>query len=547
MTENANKPDIGKVVAEIQTLQVFVDDFLNLINDREHKEFDERLYKVALDFSSFSFSELTKKVIGLSRSESGSFEQIDNMHDQFEQLRSELNNKDAKIQEFKLSLADTVIEGKNLQKRNSELLEEIAKLQREISHLQLHSKELSMKLSAAEGNLKNTQSSFSSASEELKELRDHSYGLKNRSADLEDQIRDLEKELNNTNTQNATKTQEIDRLQKLSDRLTESFEGLKIEHQALSERSSELEGTIDALQKEKNQLHKRLDNLLLGLPQLVSYSPPSTSKSEKTILEPRSFAPFIPFCFPEKVPTVIHFKRDLKQNFGKIFPRNSRPEPKVFPQDFKLKFEVVVTRVFATKKAFKCHLSKDFDHVFKTDHQIGPFALNNAGLSYSEKPFKLIPNSAILENAVSRRINILQKSSALAPYRHLNKPENPQFGIHTNSFDLLLSYLSRSIFESQWLTFRHPEPLFVDTDDLIYKDDHIEQTNIFYEKLAFRYGYQLKSIKLSLHRIDFVPSFKRGTGLRSVLETFGNTINSMVKRYDVFSAKKTDKSVKNKD
>ncbi len=543
MTENANKPDIGSILDNLELLQDFVDNFKTIINEPDGDAREDQLYQLAINFSGIDIGKLITELSGINHDLATS-KDSSRVEEQFAELKAELESKDQKIQEFKLSLADTVIESKGLQKRSGEQQETIVKLRNEISQMQLHTKDLSLKLATAEKNFQATQTALASANEELLELRERSYALKGRSADLEDQIREFDRQILELTRSNGEKDKEIDRLSKLSERLDESFKLTRTERNALEERSSELETTIENLQREKSALQSRLDKLLTGLPKSVSYSNPRPSEVENSLLEPRHFLPYLPFCFPERVPHVIGFRREVKQSFGKTFPKDIPPPAPAFPHNFKIKFSGGNIRSFAFKPTFDCSITEEFPQELAQPEPNAKIFARLADFSRKPKDISLELLERELEASLKRPQRILLRSSSLKPMRRIEMLDNPEFGIHTHSLDLLLSFLTRTIIEGNYRELRHAEPLIAGSANFVNKDSAIKTANIFNEKLAFRYGYQLKSHKLNLHRVNFAQSFRRGAGLRSVLETFGNTINSMVQKYDVFSSPKLEKTTK---
>jgi len=114
--------------------------------------------------------------------------------------------------------------------------------------------------------------------------------------------------------------------------------------------------------------------------------------------------------------------------------------------------------------------------------------------------------------------------------KKLELPPNPEFGIFTYSIDLLLSYMSRGIFEDHYLNLNLDSDWIITDTELNYLKKPLEISNIFMEKLAFRYRIQLKSHPMYIARKTVLRSIKTSK-LKTVLETFGNTINSMVRKY----------------
>jgi hypothetical protein len=69
-----------------------------------------------------------------------------------------------------------------------------------------------------------------------------------------------------------------------------------------------------------------------------------------------------------------------------------------------------------------------------------------------------------------------------------------------------------------------------------------KNSNIFLETLAFRHRFQLQSQRIKMADASFNYSFKRSNRLKSVLEMFGNTISSMVQKYDIVATPPHGKS-----
>lgn len=543
MNDSSNKTDFSGAISDIEALQGFVKDLKSVLESEKTDNLQEELFQLSLNISSVNFSELIELLSLQNESSVNRIEPSPRSESQLEELRTELKRREGKIQEFKLSLADSVIETKRLQKSNDELQETTAKLRADVTQLQLHSKDQSMRLSSTEKNLQETQSSLVSANEELLELRSQSYNLKSRCADYEDQIKEFQHRISAFSEELTLKKREVEKLKKLSGNLNESFELMRIEKEASEQRSLDLEKTIDALQKEKNRLQDKLEKMLTGLPKTVSHAVPAGSNLASSILEPLSFTPFLPFCFPERIPALTVFKRQIQQSFAKEFPKRLPPPAPAFPQSYRIRIQLDQVRVFATRPKFFCEVPEHFAH-----------PLNNPQISLANFSLKLElamsprcinfsePRSEIFAASLNRRQRPQQRSSSLLAARKIHMSQNPEFGIHTHSLDLLLSYLSRTVIEGNYRELKHQISglnHFISDEK---QRDMESATNIFNEKLAFRYSYQLKSHKLNLEREIFSQSFKRSAGLKSVLETFGNTIDFMVRKYDVFSSPKTGKT-----
>lgn len=550
MTDKSNQPDLGNLIADLETLEYFVQNFKSAIKSLPTEQQDDRLFRMENQVSEINFPQLISEAIVLqgiaqgrdSSAAESSFAPADSQAiEHLQELKKELTAKDQRIQEFKLSLADSVMDFKGLEKLNSGLHETIASLRSEITHMQLHTKDMSLKLTSTEKNYEVAQTSLSKTSEELLEIKSQSYNLKSRNADLEDQIKDLSAKVAHLSDESFTRGNELNKYKKVSGNLNESYELLKNRHSALEERTAEMETAIDSLQKEKSYLQNKLDSLLTGIPRNFKYSQPLSAQAESTILQPATFTPYIPFCFPERVPEVIKFKKELKQSFSKTFPKKHSASPKIFPQDLELRMEDEHTRILAFKTNFTCLLTEGFSHVYKTLEVAKKIAGPSANFSTTMKDFFPEPFEKATESLGKTRQKFLKLSTPYISCKELKTKEKPEFGIHYHSMDLLLSFLTRNIIEANYSELKHQVPLIEEISTEFKTRSRMEIINIFHEKLAFRYGYQLKSHKLTLHHGDFVQSFKRGAGLKSVLKTFENTLNSMVEKYEIFSSKKAGK------
>ena len=547
MTEKANNPDIGRLISDIETLENFVQNYNSVIKSLPAEKQDEKLFQLSLEVSGIKFPEIVSELISLQQQLKNNLPQENsNVARQLRELKNEIAEKEEKIDQFKFSLADTVMDFKNLQKENDNLNEQIARLQNEIKQMQMHSKDLSLRLTNSEKENKENSAELEKARKHLKELGDQTYSLRSHNSELQDMVDNYSQEIEALKTKLDKASINKTKYQKLSDSLNLSYEKLKTSHEALEDRATDLENDIDILLKEKNLLKNKIDNLLMGIPRNVDYSPNVKPSLEASMLEPTSFSPYLPFCFPERLPQVIKLKKQIKQSFARNYSK-TRPAPaKSFPQNFIMPKDHVHTRKFSYRPEIMHSFPKDFS----LDKIKEPVSLNKSFPLRENmvKKLKVFPSLAKIQDTS------LEKDSKISELRHpamvANKKfdygTNPEFGIFTYSFDLLLSYMSRDIVEAHYNELKFQNQHFETTDNLKEKALDTDITNIFNEKLAFRYGYQLKSFKLKQNPAVLPQSFKQRSGLKSVLETFGNTLNSMVDKYNLFSEKKnnTDENLK---
>ncbi|PKL48800.1 MAG: hypothetical protein CVV42_08330 [Candidatus Riflebacteria bacterium HGW-Riflebacteria-2] len=447
------------------------------------------------------------------------------------ELKSVTQEKDQKIIEFKTSLADLVVENRNLQKQHQALQDRFNSLNSQLNQMQLHSKDLSLKHSAATANLEAREKELETANSELQELRARSYHLKSLCADYEDQIKKQEQELSATLAENSCLKQSSEKAVSDLDHVANSNRQLRLSLESLQQRESELENTIDALQREKNHVQMQLNRMLTGLNKMAVYQQPDNTSQESSLLEPRTLAPYLPFCFPERLPAAISFRREIRLKQPASLQRRKLPAPKSFSQ-FSGQEEPVMPAHIRTQAArMKTSLKKPFEMKFHAVYRVQPklsIALDVGHTLRFNDDFALLYKPPVsyntLQTTSSRTVTMLIS-------RKLREDE-----IFTRSYNLFMNYLIREIVERNFKS----DDLFTITMNAekaeMEKPGELKNTNIFLETLAFRHRFQLQSQRIKMADASFNYSFKRSNRLKSVLEMFGNTINSMVQKYDIVAA-----------
>jgi predicted nucleic acid-binding Zn-ribbon protein len=544
MTEKGNKSDLGSVISDLENLKIFFQRFNQVLKSLPPEKQDERLYQSALQVSGINFPDLLNTLNELNdeliTKEAESYGNND-FTQQLEELKQELKAKNDKINEFKLSLADSVMEFKDLKRKYAADQERFQKLSKEISQMQMHIKDLRLKLETAENNYATAESERQKNSEELYEQKSQNYNYKSKIAEFEDKLALSQKNLKENREKFQRQEEELIKQSKHKADLETTLARLRHENSAIEERFSEMEETIEVLQKEKNTLQTKLERFLTGIPKSFVYSFKGRHNPEEANLHPLSFVASLPFCFPERLPALQHFRRQIKQTFAKDIKRKPQHPPKVLQQSFSLKLRAAHPRTLAYKPIFAANIPENFAQIIpqiyieKTDFSL------NFGHGLFEPAF--VPEKSAMLEIECKKDNLLRTSVAGAKKR-LELPETPDFLIATHSLDLLLSYLSRNIVEANYLELAQQEaPANESFVNLLDRKPRLK-INIFNEKLAFRYGYQLKSHRIKLQRLELKYNFRTGSGLKSVLETFGNTISSMVSKYGIFAKTDSEKNDK---
>ncbi len=444
------------------------------------------------------------------------------------ELKSILAEKEHKIVEFKTSLADSVVENRNLQKQHQALQERFNAINIQLTQMQLHSKDLSLKHSSAAANLESREKELEAVNLELQDLRARTYHLKSLCADYEDQIKQKEQALAATQTENAGLKKNNDKAISDLDHIANSNRQLRLSLDALQQRETELVKTIDALQREKNHIQMQLSRVLTGLNKMAVYRQPDDSTAETSLLEPKALVPYLPFCFPERLPAAVSFRREIQQKQPVTLQRRTLPTPRSFSQYMGFEQSTMPAHVRIKAARMKPSLKKPFEMKFHAAYRLQP------KLSMPQKICRDIVYDDNFKTQYDRpaAFNIIQKISSrkvkMMIFRKLRDD-----AIIINSFDLFTCYLMREIVERNFNVDDIFTLTFNDQRAKAESPTSLKKPNIFPEKLAFRHRFQLQSQRIKMADASFNYSFKRSNRLKSVLEMFGNTINSMVQKYDI--------------
>jgi len=525
MEKKPENPELS-AAEQLDALEIICRSLAAVLKQRVEKESDDGISGFFDQLESIDFASLRRHLNG----------EPDTLST-LSELKSVISEKDQKIIEFKTSLADLVVENRNLQKQHQVLQDRFSALNSQLNQMQLHSKDLSLKYSTASSNLENREKELETANTELQELRARSYQLKSLCADYEDQLKRREQELTTTLTENSRLKQSSEKAVSDLDHVANSNRQLRQSLEALQQRETELVKTIDALQREKNHFQTQLSRVLTGLNKMAVYQQPDDTSQNSSVLEPARLVPYLPFCFPERLPAVISFRREIQQNQPASLHRRELPSPKTFAQFNDRQPPAMPTHVRMRAARMKVALKKPFEMKFHAAYRVQPkLVINNEmnrQLSYDDHfamRYELPDSYNTLQTTSSRAVRMLIS-------RKLRNDE-----IFTNSFDIFMNYLIREIVERNFnsddlFTILINEIRVVAGAPAVFKN-----TNIFLETLAFRHRFQLQSQRIKMADASFNYSFKRSNRLKSVLEMFGNTINSMVQKYDIVATPPHGKS-----
>lgn len=294
-------------------------------------------------------------------------------------------------------------------------------------------------------------------------------------------------------------------------------------------REKELADTIDELFKEKNNLQNTLDKLLTGAKRSITYTPGVKLAEDRIILEPKNLSPYLPFCFPERLSSLVQFKREIRQTMrGNLKASVNAQPPRAFSINKKSHQRLEILTGFAmdtkpmVKKGFELNINQ------LEPPKTLPIT-EFSGLDRAQKPLQC----AIVEGANPAGLGV-----PMLPLRQFNfnsmpfqMPNLKKFDIIAYSHKAFMEYMdSTMIKDSSWHKQRIREESVMQA--LGWKLFVPAPKNIFIEQmLAFRHRLSIKSNMKMVRQSEMKYSFLKEHRLKSVLETFGKTLDKMVQRY----------------
>ncbi|MDD3148912.1 MAG: hypothetical protein PHD82_16585, partial [Candidatus Riflebacteria bacterium] len=126
------------------------------------------------------------------------------------------------------------------------------------------------------------------------------------------------------------------------------------------------------------------------------------------------------------------------------------------------------------------------------------------------------------------------------PVMTTSSAQSRTFSIISNSLELFIKFLASTFDRQNYNPAENPLEHACKLPKSARDHDRLNFSINFNETLAFRHRLQLKSTKLDMPRTTILQSFKRGNKLKSVLEMFGNTISSIVHRFESIPNSRSD-------
>lgn len=450
------------------------------------------------------------------------------LFEQTEQFNKEIAEKDAKIQELLMSLADLVVEKSRLEKENNHLTMENAQLEDQCSKMQFDNKELTTSLEITKSELNKSQNEAEELKPRLEKAFNDNHKLKNRIATLEDNESDNNKKMHQMSETDTKNKKQIEKLIKEIQYLKESHRVLKNQHTQLQENQLNLEKQNDLLLNEKNHLQNKISKLITGYSPVIEYH---VSSNDITLVPKQKSSPMpisLPFCFPERLPPLIKFKRELIAKAPRCFYKSqTEVRAKIFKHKNNLRIKQSQPRIIPGNTAQFNFEVKELKHLFSEicEKKIEIIQPSN---------FKAIDRlyDATNEYIVNQehKLSYVTLSSTFS-VKAISYPKDARtFKVFTYSIDLLLSYLSRYIISYLSEVIDYNFCMEISKAHLELKN--IDSKKIIKEKLALRQVLHLKSETMDLQRKKLSQVFEKSGGLKSLLKSFETTLDLMVRKYE---------------
>lgn len=250
-----------------------------------------------------------------SASEAALLEEMKKQNAEVERLKARLADADREkpdlaalqdeLRRLKLNLADAILEQKQAGATNQDLLKQIFELKQEVFQHQSKVRDLDARLDVSKRNEQ-------ALSEQEKKQEIELAGLRTVAKESAGKIDSLQEHLKTFATEHEKAQNELEKARAVAveyrtafTNLKSEYEAEKIQRQAAETREHEIVTTFDAINQERLQLKEKVSRLLVGVKDYIT--PPSrlASPSEDGALDPKEMRPYIPFCFPDRLPAQL--------------------------------------------------------------------------------------------------------------------------------------------------------------------------------------------------------------------------------------------------
>ncbi len=472
-----------------------------------------------------------------SASEASLLEEMKKQNAEIERLEARLADADREkpdvaalqdeLRRLKLNLADAILEQKQAGATNQDLLKQIFELKQEVFQHQSQVRDLDARLDVSKRNEQ-------ALSEQEKKQELELAGLRVVAEESARKIDSLQEQLKTISAEHEKAKDELEKARAVATEFQTAFTNLKAEYeaekiqrQAAETREHEIVTTFDVINQERLQLKEKVSRLLVGVKDYIT--PPSrpASTSEDGALEPKEMRPYIPFCFPDRLPAQLrpHWKRTKRLPLvtppGMLSTVRSdefhRPIRKPLIQAYRFR-ELTCPPTTALP-------TEPYHHTFPRDFSIVEHPLTvSIATARATQPF---PGPVRLEGIERRfppRLLLIEFSEKMA-VRPLD------LGIFTTSAAMFFDYLAGDIIAAfrngmYRLEYRYPRESPGKTEEFGHETKTISSGRVALHTtshLQFALRYPV--------RTELPPRFPQDR-LKYLLRTIGDSLSSMMARLD---------------
>ncbi|NLI78516.1 MAG: hypothetical protein GX442_19010 [Candidatus Riflebacteria bacterium] len=449
-------------------------------------------------------------------------EHLKKMQADLGQAKTLLAERERFIDQLKVRLADAVLEQNRLANEMREARDDYEKRLREFFQVKAEHAELTQRLESAARNEKTLLEEVHRLSEELRQAREDQVEARHAHEAL---VKELDQ-----------RTIELNRAREVAKKVGDkAVDAEHFRHQLLAAeaRERELVAALEGTTAERNRLRDRISRLLTGVQQYVAGPPATLAGESGPPAEP--FAPFLPFCFPDRLPQALRLSwtRRLAQDLpphqaapspATLAPRARHGRPHYFQLNLSLPHHLPLLPIPLLEVRLEPRLE---EATVMPMLEIGPtpapaFGFPEDGNVRPLSARQMVPRSC----AIHAR-------SLPAPARVYMTPQ--ALPVLTWSTDLYLGFLFSTISHlrqafARSLEHRPPKPIdHLQMDRSLGR--HVDSEKFLRERVAYRDLSRLKFARLPVPRENLVFDFQRRR-LQTIFKTFGDSISSMYSRLE---------------
>lgn len=232
----------------------------------------------------------------------------------------------------KLDFADSIIETRKAQKQLETALSQCSQKDIHINNLTKDNNALQKKINSAADRIEELEKELEKYKQDHAKLQNSIIESRNETVKYRNSYLETQKKLEETQNSEHAAVINLKNSEDTVSKLKDQNDKLRGRITLGEFKEKELSDTIGKLQSENARLKKQIDSLLTGITKNITYTQEIPEAEDSTVLKPEKFVAYIPFCFPERLSTLVSFKREVRNSMrGTLTSSKSQIAfPKVF-------------------------------------------------------------------------------------------------------------------------------------------------------------------------------------------------------------------------